>query len=127
MEDDKKTLAQRIAEIKPTIAIDTTVDSYGSIDDDSDSDYKKLRHARCKKAVKVLEEEINGFNVEDVAARVLKSLKAELAIKRAEVLKEEAEMDAADISYDGAASGGEKDDSSEKSAKGAKGEGDEKE
>ncbi len=108
----EKSLAKRIAEISPTIRFDAHVDSYGGMGvGGGDHSYMKERHARYKKEVEAIEEQLSDWNPEEVAALMEKSLRAELAIKRAELLKCEAEMDLVGVKHEGEA--GDEDDSEE--------------
>lgn len=86
-------LAEKLSKMKmpaPTLHVSATVDSYGAPVEDKS--YLKERHARLKKAIKVAEDQIKNWDPEAVAAQALKSLKADLARSRAELLVCEAEM-----------------------------------
>jgi hypothetical protein len=118
--DSKKSLAKRIAEINPVLEISVRADSYhGSVGDKS---WMKERHARLKKEVELLDGELADWDPAAVAERVKKSLKSELAIKRAELLKCEAEMDHAGVKYEGGedAEGGADDEEEEPEKKSKK-------
>lgn len=98
MDSAEKSLAKRISEIAPTISFSARVDSFGS--PGGDKDYMKERHARYKKEIKVIEDQLKNWDAEAVAAQLHKSLKADLAHKKAELLACESEMDMNGVEYD---------------------------
>jgi len=87
-------LATKLKEVAPMLQISARVDSYGD-GPPEDTKYMKERHARIKKAIKVAEDQIKNWDAEAVASQALKSLKADLAKQKAELMVCEAEMDAA--------------------------------
>jgi len=103
----EKSLAKRIAEIEPELHITAHMDSFGG--PPGDHDYLKERHARVKKEIAALEHELANFDEAKAIAQIKKSLTADLAHKRANLLECEADLEAADVDYDGA-SGGEGED-----------------
>jgi hypothetical protein len=106
--DSKKSLAKRIAEINPVLEISVRADSYHG--GGGDKSWMKERHARLKKEVDLLDGELADWDPAAVAERVKKSIKSELAIRRAELLKCEAEMDNAGVDYEGAEGAEEKEE-----------------
>lgn len=55
-----------------------------------DSEYRKKELVRLRKEVKATSDQITNWDAEDVAARALKSLKADLAMKKARLMECEA-------------------------------------
>lgn len=78
-------------EPKPKLRIRATMDRYGDIG--SDLSYHKTAMKRCQDEIKCLEHEIKHFDSEKVAAQALKSLKSELAMKKADMMRHESMMD----------------------------------
>ncbi len=113
-EDSAKSLAKRIAEIHPRFEVTARIDSYGG--PMNDRSYLHERHARIKKEVAAGEDEIKNWDAEAVAAQALKSLKAEVAKLRADLMSCEAEMDAAGMSYGKAEAADEEGDDDEADA-----------
>lgn len=84
-------LAKKLADTAPSLHISARVDSYGN-GPMEDKSYQKERYDRLKKAIKVAEDQVKNWNPEAVAAQALKSLKADIARQKAELLVCEAEM-----------------------------------
>src|SRR3990172_2337084 len=95
-----KSLAKRIAEIEPQLHIYARVDSYGG-GPPSDYDHLKERHARVKKEIAALENEITNFDEKAAIMQIRRSLTADLAHKRADLMECEADLEAAGVDYDG--------------------------
>ena len=91
-DDSEKSLAKRLAEIQPTVSFTARVESYGG-PGGGDKDYLKERYGRLKKEIAAIEKHIKSWDAEAVAAQALKSLKADLAHKKASMLECEADMD----------------------------------
>jgi len=64
-----------------------------SMSDHYDSPYRKDEVKRLQKEIDVIEKELKDWDGEKIASKALKSLKTELAVKRARKMEAEAHLD----------------------------------
>jgi len=76
---------------KPKLNISARMDSYPSFE--VDDGYQKKERERVKKEIKAITDQLDGWDAEDVSTRALKSLKTELAMKKARLMEIEARLD----------------------------------
>ena len=75
---------------KPFLHVTAHMDSSGYGPMESDMEWKKKDLKRLKDQVKAIEDQIKDWNAEEVAASALKSLKSDLAVKKARLMETEA-------------------------------------
>lgn len=71
----------------PSLSVSARVDSYGL---GGDKSFRKQELVRLRKDIAVVQKEIANWNSEKVAAQALKSLKTDLAVKKARLMESEA-------------------------------------
>ena len=74
---------------KPFLHISAHIDHEGYGMDD-DMSWRKKELKRLREGVKATEEQIKNWNAEEVAAKALKSIKSDLAMKKARIMETEA-------------------------------------
>lgn len=77
-------------EPKPFLRVHARMDSYGPA---SDTDYNKTEMLRLQKEIASAESEVANWDHEKVGQRALKSLKSEIAMKKARMMECEALLD----------------------------------
>lgn len=83
-------LAKKMAEMAPMLNISARVDSQMDMGDHS---YYKDKVKRLKAEIKAAKSQISSWDAEAVAAQALKSLKADLASKQAQLIECESHLD----------------------------------